>query len=65
MELIKDYDCLIDYDLGRENFVIDAFSCKNKIDNTLWDHSDKKELVELRKIDAKIKIVPRNPCWLN
>lgn len=34
MELIKDYNCIIDYDLGRENFVIDALSCKNKVDDT-------------------------------
>ena len=26
MELIKDYDCVIDYDLGKSNVVVDALS---------------------------------------
>jgi hypothetical protein len=38
---------------------MDALSCKNKVDDTPLDHSDEKELLELRKIDAKIEIVPR------
>jgi len=39
---------------------MDALSCKNKVDDTPLDHSDEKELLELRKIDAKIEIVPRD-----
>ena len=29
MELIKDYDCVIDYHLGKANVVADAFSRKS------------------------------------
>jgi hypothetical protein len=31
VELIKDYDCVIDYHLGRANIVADALSSKVKI----------------------------------
>jgi len=31
MKLIKDYDCIINYHLGRANIIIDIFSCKNRI----------------------------------
>jgi hypothetical protein len=30
MELIKDYNCIIDYHLGKANVVADALSWKNK-----------------------------------
>ena len=30
MELIKDYNCIIDYHLGKANVVADALSRKNK-----------------------------------
>ena len=29
MELIKNYDCVIDYHLGKANFVVDALSRKS------------------------------------
>jgi len=31
VELIKDYDCVIDYHPGRVNVVVDALSCKSKL----------------------------------
>lgn len=54
--LIKDYDCLIDYHLGRENIVADALSRKNKAvmnEPKVWDG---KELIELRKIGVKVEV---------
>jgi len=30
VELIKDYDCVIDYHLGKANVVVDALSRKGK-----------------------------------
>jgi hypothetical protein len=31
VELIKDYDCIIDYYLGKANVVVDALNRKNKV----------------------------------
>jgi hypothetical protein len=37
VELIKDYDCVIDYHLGRANVVADALSSKVKIVDAQWE----------------------------
>ena len=58
VELIKDYDCVIDYHPGRANVVIDALSPKVKIMNAQWEDWDEKELLELRKIDAQVEAGP-------
>lgn len=58
MGLIKDYDCVINYHLGRENIVVDTLSRKNKTvlnESKVWDG---KELIELRKIDVKVEVGP-------
>ena len=55
MELIKDYDCVIDYHLGRANVVADALSRKVKIVDAQWEDWDEKELLELRNIDAYVE----------
>jgi hypothetical protein len=46
VELIKDYDCVIDYHPGRANVVADALSHKVKIVDARWKDWDEKELVE-------------------
>ena len=58
VELIKDYDCVIDYHPGRANVVIDALSPKVKTMNAQWEDWDEKELLELRKIDAQVEAGP-------
>jgi len=58
VELIKDYDCVIDYHPERVNVVVDALSCKVKIMDAQWEDWDKKELLELRKIDAQVEAGP-------
>jgi hypothetical protein len=37
VELIKDYDCVIDYHLGRANVVADALSRKVKTVDAQWE----------------------------
>jgi hypothetical protein len=55
VELIKDYDFVIEYHLGKANVVSNALSRKNMLVETQWDDSDRKELSELRKIRAQIE----------
>jgi len=45
MELIKDYDCIIDYHLGRANVVTDALSRKVKTVDAQWEDWDEKKLL--------------------
>jgi hypothetical protein len=47
VELIKDYDYMIDYHPGKANVVADALSCKNKVVAMDLDECDNKELIEL------------------
>jgi len=56
VELIKDYDCVIEYHPGKANVVANALSRKNMLVETQWDDSDRRELSELRKIRAQIKV---------
>jgi len=60
VELIKNYDCVIDYHSGRANVVADALSRKVKIVDARWKDWDEKELVELKKkkIDAQVEAGP-------
>jgi hypothetical protein len=58
VELIKDYDCVIDYHPRRANVVADALSRKVKTTDAQWEDWDEIELLELRKIDAQIKARP-------
>jgi hypothetical protein len=47
VELIKDYDYVIDYHSGKANVVAVALSCKNKVVAMDLDECDNKELIEL------------------
>jgi len=59
VELIKDYDCVIEYHPGKANVVANALSRKNKTIDADLDDNDEKELLELRKINAKVEVGPR------
>ena len=56
VELIKDYDCVIDYHPGKVNVVSDTLSRKNKVVTMDSDECDNRELIKLEKINAKIKV---------
>ena len=58
VELIKDYDCVIEYHPGKANVITDALSRKNRSVETRWDDSDGRELSELRKIRAQVEVGP-------
>jgi len=53
-----DFDCVIDYHPGKANVVVDALSHKNKSIMETIKENDKRELIKLKKIDAKIELGP-------
>ena len=53
VELIKDYDCTIEYHPGRANMVADALSQKNKITLEELTVGKERQLAELKKMGAK------------
>jgi hypothetical protein len=58
VELIKDYDCIIDYHPGKANVVVDALSCKDKAiigGPTTWDE---KAVIELDRLGAVLNVSP-------
>ena len=52
VELIKDYDCTIEYHPGKENVVADAFSRKNKATLEGVTVGEERQLAELKKMGA-------------
>ncbi|KAA3467103.1 pol protein [Gossypium australe] len=51
VELLKDYDCTIEYHLGKANVVVDALSCK--------------AITELRAMFARLRLFEDEIFWLN
>jgi hypothetical protein len=49
VELIKDYDCVIDYHPSKANVVVDSFSRKGKIVVNDVEVREQRNLVELKK----------------
>ena len=56
MKLIKDYDSVIECHPGRANVVANALSRKSNLLVVEPNDCDEKELLELRKIDAKVEV---------
>ena len=59
MELIKDYDCIIDYHPGKANVVADALGRKDKAimgGPTTWDE---KAVIELDRFGAVLNVSPK------
>ena len=58
VELIKDYDCIIDYHPGKVNVVADALSRKDKVIRsgpTTWNEET---MMELKKLGAILSVSP-------
>jgi hypothetical protein len=49
VELIKDYDCVIDYHPSKANVVVDSFSWKGKTVVNDVEVREQRNLVELKK----------------
>jgi hypothetical protein len=56
IELIKDYNCTIEYHLGKANVVVDALSHKNKAILGRLLVGKKRQLAELKKMGADLGI---------
>lgn len=56
MKLIKDYDYVIDYHLGKSNIIVDALSRKNKTGVYEPMKCDKREMIELRSINFQLEV---------
>ena len=63
MKLIKDYDYVIEYHLGKVNVIVDTLSCKNRLVEAQWEDSDVRELLELRKIGAQVEAGAMKGTW--
>jgi hypothetical protein len=58
VELIKDYDCVIDYHPGKANVVADALSRKGKTMVNDVEHKDHESIVELKKMGLRLSVGP-------
>jgi hypothetical protein len=56
IELIKDYDCVIDYHSGKANIVEDALSRKNKAMIGGMTVNNVKELIELGELRTRMGV---------
>jgi hypothetical protein len=58
VELIKDYDCVIDYHPGKANVVADALSRKGNTMMNDVEHKEHESIVELRKMGLRLSVEP-------
>jgi len=58
VELIKDYDCMIDYLPGKVNVVVDALSRKGKTAMNGIEIKEQGSMVELKKIGLRLSVGP-------
>ena len=58
MELIKDYDCMIDYHPGKANVVANALSRRGKVVVDDSRNKEHKSLIELKKMGLRLSVGP-------
>ena len=58
VELIKDYDCVIDYHPGKANIVVDALSRKGKVIMNNIEIKRQESIVEMRKMGLWLSLGP-------
>jgi hypothetical protein len=58
VELIKDYDCVIDYHPGKANVVADALSRKGKTVMNDMELKEQESIVELKKMGLQLSVGP-------
>jgi hypothetical protein len=58
VELIKDYDCVMNYHPGKANVVTDALSRKGKTVMNDMELKEQESIVELKKIDLRLSVGP-------
>jgi len=58
VELIKDYDCIIDYHPDKANVVADALSRKGKIVMNDIELKEQESIVELKKMGLQLSVGP-------
>jgi hypothetical protein len=58
VELIKDYDCVIDYHHGKANVVADALSRKGKTVMNDMEIKEQESIVELKKMGLRLSVGP-------
>lgn len=54
LELVKNYDCIINYHFGQANVVVDALSCKPTVYSVALLTNQVKILADLRRLDIVI-----------
>ena len=59
VELIKDYDCVIDYHPGKANVVADALSRKGKAVVGDTKITEQENLMELKKMGLQLSMGPQ------
>ena len=65
MELLKDYDCTIDYHPGKENVVADALSRKSTGSLSYMQTIQLPLMVELRDLGVELRMHATGPLFAN
>jgi hypothetical protein len=56
VELIKDYDCVIDYHPGKANVITDALNRKGKTVMNDMELKEQESIVELKKMGLRLSV---------
>ena len=67
MKLLKDYDCTIDYHLGKANVVVDALSRKTRVKATMThlEMTPLTEMIALRRMNVDLGMLSDSTLLAN